>query len=219
MKGFLKMKKSLTIALLSFGLAVGCNSNKAATPDNANSAQPPASQPSPSDNSNTSSSASSSTASNSSTNPDQQFISDAAKGNRAEVQLGKMVASKTSDPSVKRFAQMMVDDHTKALNQLQQVASAKNITLPDGVPDDAKDLQDKLTNESGKQLDKDYMDGMVQDHQKDVQEFQEASQNLHDPAVKQWATKTLPTLQLHLQRAQQVDAKLNGGSADNTKSQ
>lgn len=130
-----------------------------------------------------------------------------------------MVASKTTDPSVKRFAQMMVDDHTKALNQLQQVASKKNITLPDGLPDDAKDLQAKLTSESGKQLDKDYMDGMVQDHQKDIQEFQQASQNLQDSDVKQWATKTLPTLQQHLQRAKQVDAKFNGASTSDNKSQ
>ncbi len=215
------MMKTLAITLLSFGLAVGCsNNNKAATADNANSAQPASSQPSPADNSNGSSSTSSSTASNSSSNPDQQFVSDAAKGNRAEVELGKMIASKTSDPAVKRFAQMMVDDHTKALNQLQQVASQKNINLPDGIPDDAKDLQTKLSSESGKQLDKDYMDGMVQDHQKDVQEFKDASQNLHDTDVKQWATKTLPTLQQHLQRAKQVDDKLNGGSSsDNSKSQ
>jgi putative membrane protein len=203
------MKKHFTIALLSLGLAVGCNSNKAATPDNANSTPPASAQPASSDSSSASSSAASSSASNTSGNPDQQFMSDAAKGNREEVQFGKMVVAKTSDPAVKRFAQMMVDDHTKALNQLQQIAGNKNVTLPDGLPDDAKDLQDKLTSESGQQLDKDYMDSMVQDHQKDVQDFQQASQNVQDKDVKQWAAKTLPTLQQHLKRAQQVDAKFN----------
>jgi putative membrane protein len=198
------MKHSLLV-LLAFGLiTMGCSSNnKAATPDNS-SAQPASSNASSSESSSTNAS---------NTNPDQDFVNDAAKGNRAEIQLGKMVAAKTKDPSVKQFAQMMVKDHTDALNKLQQVAQSKNITLPDGIPDDAKDLQSKISNDTGKQLDKDYMDGMVKDHEKDVQEFQDATQKLQDPAIKQWATSTLPTLQKHLDKAKQVDDKVNGGKS------
>jgi putative membrane protein len=201
------MKHSLLV-LLAFGLiTIGCSSNnKAATSDN-NTAQPASNNP----NSSTSSPASATN-----TNPDQDFIDNAAKGNRAEITLGKMVAAKTKDPSVKQFAQMMVKDHTDALNKLQKVAQSKNITLPDGLPDDAKDLQSKLSNDTGKQLDKDYMDGMVQDHQKDVQEFQDATQKLQDPEIKQWATSTLPTLQKHLAKAQQIDSKVNGGNTGAT---
>ena len=226
------MKKSLIVSLLSLGLvAMGCSSNnKAATADNSSSAQPASSssaQPAASsDNSsaaNTSSSSSNNSSSSASTgsnsNPDQHFITEAAKGNRAEVQLGKMMVSKATDPNVKKFAQMMVDDHTKALNELQQLAQNKNITLPDGLPDDAKDLQDKVSNESGKQLDKDYMDGMVQDHQKDVQEFQDASQNAQDKDVKQWATKMVPKLQQHLKKAQQIDSKVGGNAGNNSQGQ
>jgi putative membrane protein len=202
------MKHSLAI-LLAFGLmTVGCSNNKAATPDN-NSAQPASSNPNSSANSSSPSGSSSAT----NTNPDQDFINNAAKGNRAEVQLGQMVAAKTKDPNVKQFAQMMVKDHTDAMNKLQQVAQSKNITLPDGIPDDAQDLQSKLSNDTGKQLDKDYMDGMVQDHQKDVQEFQQATQQLKDPDIKNWATTTLPTLQKHLSKAQQIDSKLSGGKS------
>jgi hypothetical protein len=57
------------------------------------------------------------------------------------------------------------------------------------------------------------MDSMVEDHQKDVQEFTDKSQNAKDPDVKQWAGKTLPTLQKHLEKAQQIDARLNKGKA------
>ncbi len=206
------MKHGLPI-LLALGLVLaGCSSNnKAATPDN-NSAQPASSNAAANANSGNSSSTSSGpNAAN--TNPDQDFINNAAKGNRAEVQLGKMVAAKTKDPSVKQFAQMMVKDHTDALNKLQQVAQSKNITLPDGIPDDAQGLQSKLSSDTGKQLDKDYMDGMVQDHQKDVQEFQQATNTLQDPDIKNWATTTLPTLEKHLDKAQRVDAKVNGGKA------
>jgi uncharacterized protein DUF4142 len=119
---------------------------------------------------------------------------------------------------VKQFAQRMVKDHTEALNQLQQLAQSKNITLPDGLPSDAQDLQQKLSSDRGKQLDSDYMSGMVEDHQKDVQEFQDAAQNLKDPDLKQWASKTLPTLQQHLQMAQAVDSKIKGGKAASSSS-
>jgi putative membrane protein len=57
------------------------------------------------------------------------------------------------------------------------------------------------------------MDNMVEDHQKDVQEFTDKSQSAKDPDVKQWASKTLPTLQKHLEKAQQIDARLNKSKA------
>jgi putative membrane protein len=192
------------LALLILGLiSIGCSStNKASTPDT--SAQP---------NSGASASSAANSGSSPSSNPDQDFVTKAAQGNSAEIELGKMVAAKTKDPNVKQFAQMMVKDHTTALNQLQELAQTKNLNLNDNLPDDAKSLQEKLSSDTGKQFDKDYMDGMVQDHQKDVQEFTDESQNAKDPAVKQWASNTLPVLQKHLQKAQQIDAKLNKGKS------
>jgi putative membrane protein len=197
------MRQSL-LALLILGLiSVGCTStNKASTPDT--SAQP------------NSGATSSSAASSPSSNPDQEFVTKAAQGNSAEVELGKIVAAKSKDPSVKQFAQMMVKDHTTALNELQELAQTKNLNFNDDLPDDAKSLQQKLSSDTGKQLDKDYMDGMVEDHQKDVQEFTDKSQNAKDPDVRQWASKTLPTLQKHLEKAQQIDAKLNKGKPSGT---
>lgn len=126
------MIKSLLTLLLLGILAVGCNSNpnQAATPEN-NSGQPSAGNANPG----------SSSSSNAANNPDQRFINEAAKGNRAEIELGKIVASNAKDPSVKKFAQMMVDDHTTALNELQQVAKAKDITLPDGIPERCPGLE------------------------------------------------------------------------------
>jgi putative membrane protein len=88
--------------------------------------------------------------------------------------------------------------------------------LPDGLPSDAQDLQQKLSSEQGKQFEKDYMSGMVEDHQKDVQEFQDASQNLKDSDLKQWAGTMLPKLQQHLAKAQAVDSKLNGKASSSS---
>jgi putative membrane protein len=200
------MKHSLIFLLALALISLGCSGNeKAATRDN-NSAQPASA-----DNS-ASNTATSNTANS---NSDQSFLQDAIKGNRAEIALGKMVTAKTKDSSVKQFAQMMVKDHTVALSQLQQLAQEKNVTVPEGLPDDAQQLQSKLQSDTGKQFDRDYMNGMVQDHQKDVQEFKDASQNAQDPDVKKIATKLTPTLERHLQKAQQIDQKL-GGSASSS---
>jgi putative membrane protein len=189
------MKHSL-LALLALGLTtVGCSTDKAATPEAATNSNSAASASSPSINS------------------DQAFVTKAAQGNSAEVELGKIVAAKSKNPGVKQFAQMMVKDHTTALNELQELAQTKNLNFNDDLTDDAKALQAKLTSDTGKQLDKDYMDSMVEDHQKDVQDFTDQSEKAKDPDVKQWAGKTLPTLQKHLEKAQQIDAKLNKGKA------
>jgi putative membrane protein len=200
------MKHSLIFFLALALISLGCSGNeKAATRDN-NPAHPASA-----DNSASSSAAPNTANSNS----DQTFLQDAIKGNQAEITLGKMVTAKTKDPSVKQFAQMMVKDHTVALSQLQQLAQEKNVTVPEGFPDDAQQLQSKLQSDTGKQFDKDYMDGMVQDHQKDVQDFKVASQNAKDPDVKKIATKLTPTLERHLQKAQEIDQKL-GGSASSS---
>ncbi len=207
------MKKGIFFLLVLGLMSLGCSSNnKAATPENSSSAQP-ASSDSSSANSSAANSASNSASS------DNDFLMKAGQGNQAEITLGKMVAAKATNPQVKQFAQMMVKDHTAALKQIQQLAQSKNVTIPDTLPDDAQQLQTKLqSDKKGKDFDKDYMDGMVQDHQKDVQEFQDASQNAKDNDVKQLASTLTPKLQQHLDKAQQIDQKLGGGSTSSSSS-
>jgi len=190
------MKQSLLVILVLGLISIGCTStNKASTPDT--TAQPN----------------SGAAASSPSTSADQDFVTKAAQGNSAEVALGQIVAGKTKNPAVKQFAQMMVKDHTAALNELQELAQSKNLNFNDALPEDAQSLQTKLSSDTGTQLDKDYMDSMLEDHQKDVQEFTDQSQKAKDPDLKQWASKTLPILQKHLEKAQQIDARLNQGKA------
>jgi putative membrane protein len=200
------MRYSL-LFLLVFGLiSLGYSNSQAGTRDQSNTAQSGSSDQSANQTSGASPSNTMASASS-----DQKFVEDAIKGNRAEVTLGKMVAAKAQDQSVKQFAQLMVKDHSHALNELEQLARKKGLNVPAGLPDDAQQLQSKLQSDSGKQLDKDYMEGMVNDHQKDVQEFQDAAQNAKDPEVKQLASKLLPTLQQHLDKAKQVHSKVSGG--------
>jgi len=147
-----------------------------------------------------------------SANGTQQFVNDAAQGGTAEVSLGRLAADKASDPDVKRFAQRMVDDHSKANDELTNIASSKGIQ-PSTNPDAKQQaLMDRLGKLSGPEFDKAYMQAMVTDHDHDVSEFQRYSRSGSDPEVKAWAAKTLPTLQEHQQLAKQTAATVGAGT-------
>ena len=118
---------------------------------------------------------------------------DAAQGGMAEVELGKLATEKASSDDVKKFGQRMVDDHTKAGDQLKQVASTQGITLPQGLSAKDKLTKEHLSKLSGEQFDKAYMADMVKDHTQDVADFQRESQSGSDPAVKDFASQTLPS--------------------------
>lgn len=144
---------------------------------------------------------------------DAKFAMKAAQGGMAEVQLGQLAAQKASNPDVKAFGQMMVDDHTKANDQLKSVAGQENITLPTTL--DAKDqaLMTKLQGLSGEDFDKTYVKAMVKDHQQDVKEFQKEADKGKDPQIKNFASQTLPVLQQHLSKAQGLQGTVGGGGA------
>ncbi len=147
---------------------------------------------------------------------DSKFVMDAAKGGMAEVEMGKMAADKATNPDVKQFGQKMVDDHSKANDELKQVASAKGITLPSAVDPAQKAAMDKMAKLSGDAFDKAYVADMVKDHKKDVAEFQKEANGGKDPEVKAFASKTLPTLQEHLKMIQELNAKVAGKTARST---
>lgn len=136
---------------------------------------------------------------------DKKFAQEAATGGLAEVQLGKLAQEKASSDAVKQFAQRMVDDHTKANEQLQQVASRESLTLPDRLDTKQQEMMDKLSKLSGPAFDKAYAKNMVKDHEKDVNEFRAESQGGTDPGVKQFASQTLPILEQHLELAKNLD--------------
>lgn len=143
---------------------------------------------------------------------DRTFVTKAAQGGMAEVELGKLAVEKAENPDVKKFGQRMVDDHTKANDQLKQIASKYNISIPSSL--DAKDhaLKNRLEKISGAQFDRAYMEAMVKDHKADVAEFQKEADHGTNPDIKAFASATLPILQEHLKLAQETLDKVKGGN-------
>lgn len=138
---------------------------------------------------------------------DRHFVKKAAKGGMAEVELGKLAAEKGQSDEVKKFGQRMVDDHSKANDQLKQLASSKGINLPTDLDAKDKSTKDRLSKLSGEQFDRAYMKDMVKDHTKDVAEFKKASDNAKDTDIRSFASQTLPTLEDHLKEAQSIAPK------------
>lgn len=134
-----------------------------------------------------------------------EFMTKAASSNMMEIELGKLAQQKAQNADVKRFAQMMVTDHTKASAEMKALAAQKNVTLPDSMGSEHRDHMNKMRDKTGADFDKDYMDMMVNAHQKDVSMFEDASQNMQDPDVKAFASKTLETLRMHHKEAERIN--------------
>lgn len=143
---------------------------------------------------------------------DQSFLKEAAAGGLAEVELGQLAAEKASNPEVKKFAERMVADHGKANDQLKEIAARKGIDLPTEPSAEHKATKERLSNLSGDEFDKAYMADMLSDHKKDVAAFRKESTEGKDPAVKEFATKTLPTLEDHLKEAESINPKLSAAN-------
>jgi putative membrane protein len=141
-------------------------------------------------------------------NLDSAFMVKAGGDGLAEVELGRMAVDRASSGDVKSFAQMMVDDHSKANGELTGLAGQKSVSLPSEPPPPAKAAKDHLSTLTGAAFDKAYMDQMVKDHEKAVALFSKEAASGKDADTKSWAEKTLPTLQQHLAKAREVAGKV-----------
>ena len=122
----------------------------------------------------------------------------------AEVELGRLAQDQGASAQVKSFGKRMVDDHSRANDDLQALARNKNIALPTSISAQDRALKNRLSKMSGPAFDRAYMNAMVSDHRKDVAEFQRESASARDEDVKAFAAKTLPTLRDHLKLAEET---------------
>jgi putative membrane protein len=135
---------------------------------------------------------------------DKSFVKEAAIGGIAEVQLGRLASEKAVSPDVKQFAQQIVDDHSKANDQLTALAKQKNIDVPAELTGKPASAFKRLSNLSGPDFDREYMKLMLDDHKKEVSGFRRQSEKSEDADLKAFAMETLPTLEAHLVTAQRL---------------
>jgi putative membrane protein len=135
---------------------------------------------------------------------EKTFVEKAAKGNFAEVELGKLASQKSNDAQVKQFGQQMIADHSKANENLKPIADSAKIQWPTQLTGEPKAIFDRLSKLSGSQFDQLYVQTMVQDHQKDAGEYRTESTKVKDSRLKSYVSQTLPVVEQHLNHIKQI---------------
>jgi putative membrane protein len=159
----------------------------------------------------------------------REFVHDVSIVNHAEVEMAQLALERAGDQEVKQFAQMMIRDHTKAGNELKQAVSRHNVELTMQMDAKHQSLVEKLKELRGPEFDREYMSAMVEGH-RDARDLidsragdaratgtagtagsqAENHDEALDNAVKQWATQTLPAVERHLKRAEEIRDRIAG---------
>jgi len=134
---------------------------------------------------------------------DRVFAAAAAVAGLAEVGTGRLALERATNQDIRKFAQRMIDDHSKANQELTSLATSKGITLPRGL--DVKDqaASEALACEQGEKFDRCYAKMQLTAHMDAVALFKAEAEHGQDPEIKAWASRTLPTLREHLKMIRQ----------------
>ncbi|MBV9252330.1 MAG: DUF4142 domain-containing protein [Acetobacteraceae bacterium] len=147
---------------------------------------------------------------------DRNFARAAAVGGLSEVELGNIAEHGAQDSTVREFGQRMVSDHSKANNQLKELAAAASIPLPNTPDAEHQRTREQLQKVHGSAFDRAYIRGQVSDHQQTAQLFEYEIGSGQDPQLKGFASEVLPIALQHLEMAQNIDAHLTGAAEPET---
>jgi putative membrane protein len=142
---------------------------------------------------------------------EQDFMIKAAQANLAEIDMARIAMQKSQSSDVRDFANMIQKDHMNALEDLTDLMKNKGMSQPNILSPEAKTDIEKMTALSGAEMDREFVNTMVTDHQKAIEMFRDRGNIARDPDVKEYAEDHLPKLEMHLEKAQELQSKLFGG--------
>ena len=134
--------------------------------------------------------------------PSEAFLKKAIEGNFAEVEMGKLAQQNGQSEVVKKFGQMLSDDHSAANQKAIDVAKSMGMTPPDAPSAKQKAEYDKMSKMSGAKFDRDFATHMVADHEKDIAEYKKEAKQAD--AAGAYAKDQIDVLQKHLQAAKSL---------------
>jgi putative membrane protein len=145
------------------------------------------------------------------TDADREFLRMAENDNIKERNMGRIALQKSGNPEVREYAQMLVDDHTKALKQLVDLMEAKGMRQPENLPEVKHEALTRLNGLSGAEFDREFVRLMIEDHEKAVAAFRSEQHSARDGAVRDYASRVLPVLEKHLNKARELRAAVSNG--------
>ena len=135
---------------------------------------------------------------------DAAFMTTAARGGMAEVQMGELAQRNGRSAAVKRFGQHMANDHGRSNQEMMALARRKELTPPGGMGAEHQRIYDDLAKLRGSAFDRAYAQAMVQDHEEDLRLYQQEAANGTDPEVKAFAARNVAILEEHLRMARRL---------------
>jgi putative membrane protein len=138
------------------------------------------------------------------------FVNAAASTDMFEIQAAKIAEKRSKNADVKAFAAMMIHDHTQSTAALKAAikASGQALTLPTELPGDKKAKIDELNAAAPADFDKTYIDSQVTAHQDALTAIQAYAANGDTQALKDFAGKIAPVVQMHLSKATSIQAAM-----------
>ncbi len=133
---------------------------------------------------------------------DRRFVHKVAEDGKSEMQLAELAAQRASHAEVKAFAQKLVEGHTTINSELMTIAGEKNVKLDDD--NDKSRAYKMLSKKSGHEFDQEFVEHMIDEHEKCIRMFEKASTDAKDSDVRAFAAKHLDHLRGHLQEAQSL---------------
>ncbi len=136
---------------------------------------------------------------------DTEFAVEAADAGLFEVQLAQLALTNGTSSEVKTFAQTMIDEHSKANEELKGLAQQKNISLPTAISDKCQKKYNDLAEKKGIDFDDAYTDLMVKDHKDAIDNFKKEADKGKDADIKSWAAQKVTALEHHLEMAKAAE--------------
>ena len=136
---------------------------------------------------------------------DTEFAVEAADASLFEIQAGQLALKNATTPEVKKLAQQMIDDHTKASEELKGLAQTKNISLPTALSEKCQKKYNDLSEKKGIDFDDAYTDLMVKNHKDVVDQFKKESEKGNDAELRAWAGEKVAALEHHLEMSKATE--------------
>ena len=146
---------------------------------------------------------------NDSATADKKFVTDSGKGSLAEIEMAKLALANSSNPDVKKFAAQMVHDHQMLIQSMKPFAQQMGVPAPAKLERAEQDEYDRLAKKKGESFDKDYIQTMIDDHHKDLSDFDTEYNNTQNPALKQAVGKCEQVIKGHTEMIDNIAHKYN----------
>jgi putative membrane protein len=137
--------------------------------------------------------------------PDGKFLTEAVRGDIAEVKLGELAQQRGQSEGVREFGEMLVEDHSKALKETAELAKDLDVIPPAQPSAEQTQKHDALARLSGAEFDRQFVAEMVKGHQEEIAKYRRQAQS-GDSKVAKLAEDLLPTLEEHLEHAQALQS-------------